>query len=203
MKRQISGVAQAHPAMPVVKKFHAGIMNPGETTLQMTDFTGNTEDKKFICDRMLGKLAKWLRIFGYDCTFIPPGTGIDPLREAETENRFFLTRDRSFIKRLKRADSIPRCLFIEHDNVQDQLDQLRSALKLNLESPGLNRCLRCNEKIVSITKDDARKSGQAPEYVLTNHSEFKRCPQCKKIYWKGSHFQRMKDFARIIDANSC
>lgn len=143
---------------------------------------------RFIADAMLGRLAKWLRFLGYDTLYFR-GDDSRLLELAEAEGRVLLTRD----TRISRHRPAVRCLFIRSDRVWEQLRQVIEELQLKTEEVG-SRCMRCNVLLASIEKAEAK--GLVPDFVFKTQDAFSRCPACRRIYWAGSHFQRMEEALR-------
>jgi uncharacterized protein with PIN domain len=144
----------------------------------------------FIADAMLGRLATWLRILGYDTEYFR-GDDAALLVRARSEGRIVLTRDRALVGRRE----VPRHLFIESDHVAAQVRQVIAALRLRPGAP-TRRCVRCNA--VLVPRDKADVLGRVPEYVGTRHEAFWGCPACGRIYWAGSHRRRMDDAVRAL-----
>lgn len=144
---------------------------------------------KFVVDAMLGRLAKWLRILGYDTAYYPRVEDHDLVRMARSEGRLLLTRDRELTRRKNL-----RSLLIESDSFGEQIRQLLRDLDLEVDRTE-SRCARCNTLLQSVSRQEV--SGRVPAYVLRTHSEFRLCPQCDKVYWKGTHWERMRQ--RIED----
>jgi uncharacterized protein with PIN domain len=143
---------------------------------------------KFIVDGMLGRLAKWLRILGYDTTYFPHLDDNQLVRLARAEGRLLLTRDRG----LERRRGL-QCLLIESDHLEEQLVQVLAELALTGEHPPSleeRRCLICNTPLQKIEK--AELEGQLPPHIFRTHKDFSLCPNCDKIYWRGTHWARMQ-----------
>ena len=143
-------------------------------------------DKKFIVTEELGKLAKWLRILGYDTVYHAkediPAIVVQALREG----RIILTRS-STVANYKGVQAV----VVKHDLVEDQMDQVMNKLGLSVEEASLFQiCVECNMALEVIPKEDVK--GKIPEYVYETQNEFKRCPQCDKIFWKGTHWDMVK-----------
>lgn len=141
----------------------------------------------FAVDRMLGRLAVWLRLLGYDATCAPHLTGRALVRHARHEGRLILTRDR----RLLREPNLPPTLFIDSNHFRDQLRQVISTYALHPLAHVFTRCSRCNEPVVPIDKAQVRD--QVPEYVFTTQDRFVRCPRCRRIYWPATHVERVRE----------
>ncbi len=137
---------------------------------------------KFIADAMLGKLAKWLRILGYDTYYRPDIPDEELLQIANSEGRIVLTRDRFLTKR----KLCRRYLLISHDHLEDQLRQMIGEFHL-VPSP-FTRCLICNVKIRHIEKSSVRD--RVPSYTFQTQARFAECPRCGRIYWPGTHVEQ-------------
>lgn len=149
----------------------------------------HSEEIKFLADRMLGRLAKWLRILGYDTVYPVDIGDLALLLRARQENRILLTRDTHLILRKNIGDF----LFIKSDLWRDQLREVIYGLKLELNFPTrmFSRCSLCNTPTTKINKDKVRD--YVPPYVFLTQNYFVYCPTCKKYYWKGTHWQRIKE----------
>ena len=156
---------------------------------------------KFIADCMLGKLAKWLRMLGYD-TMYNSGAADDELtRIAVREDRILLTRDRALCdRRMVRK----RCVFVDWGSTRAQVKQVFEAMDLHLVPESLfTRCAVCNSEIVPL--DKAEVQDKVPPFVYKTQSEYGYCSHCDKIYWRGTHVQHVLealDFKGDEDAGS-
>ena len=142
---------------------------------------------KFLADRMLGKLAKKLRLLGFDAAYY---TGEDPiqlLRLGRQEERTILTRNTKIVPR--RAED--RIVQMTHDIPSLQLRQLveRGTISLDKGNP-LSRCLLCNMSLEVISKKEVE--GKVPDYIFHHQDVFFHCTGCHRIYWRGSHHENMK-----------
>jgi uncharacterized protein with PIN domain len=142
---------------------------------------------KFLCDRMLGTLTKWLRIFGFDALFADLSISDDELlRLAKDEERILITRDKNLTFAARRENI--KVIEISSTDIDDQLKQALKDVKID-EKLLLSRCLLCNSLVEKIAKKDIEK--KVPEAVFENNEKFWYCKNCDKIYWKGSHFENM------------
>ena len=142
---------------------------------------------KFLCDQMLGTLAKWLRLFGYD-TFYADGKISDNelLDIAQKEKRILITRDKllTHIGRKKNLDVIK----IKSTDIDEQL---KIVLKNNIinEKQILKRCSICNNPIKLVNKNEI--IDRIPKRVFENNEKFWYCNKCNKIYWTGTHYNKI------------
>lgn len=134
---------------------------------------------------MLGKLALWMRVIGYDVAYERAIEDALLVKRASEERRTILTRDTLLILRRWVRDNY---LFIESDHL---IDQLRQVLSVYGMDPGrfLTRCLRCNIPLEEIGRKTVEK--KVPAYVFKTQKRFLTCPGCARIYWAGTHRDEM------------
>ena len=140
---------------------------------------------RFVADAMLGRLAKWLRILGYDTLYKPAWSDLHLVRIARAQDRILLTRD----LKLARRKGV-QVLLMDSDSLDDQLAQLHQVLGVTGRKP-FGRCPVCNERLEPIDKAQAR--GQVPAYVFAKHEDFYLCRSCNRLYWRGTHWERMRE----------
>ncbi len=144
---------------------------------------------KFACDVMLGALAKWLRVSGHDVFYSASIDRSGLFRVACDEGRTILTRTKAFHE----LKEIPPYLIIESEEVADQLRQVyKEYPKLDPWKGLFCRCVECNELLQKVEKADVE--AKLPPLVREQISSFHQCPSCQRIYWAGTHVQRMKSF---------
>ena len=137
---------------------------------------------KFITDSNLGKLAKWLRILGYDTVLYGGEADRNFLRKGEREGRVVLTRKKDMAARQFSGSLVT----VGSDRVQEQLGEVMEKLSIAVDLGRLfSICVRCNEALVAVDKEDV--AGMVPAFVYDTQSAFRRCPGCKGIYWPGTH----------------
>ena len=142
---------------------------------------------KFLCDRMLGTLAKWLRIFGFDTLFADSNIEDEKLLKlAKDEERILITRDKNLIIDARRENI--KVIKIISTDINDQLRQVLKNTNID-ENFFLSRCLLCNNLVEKISKKNVKKI--VPDRVYENNKKFWYCKICDKVYWKGSHFENM------------
>jgi len=144
---------------------------------------------RFIVDSNVGKLARWLRMLGYDTLFINNIDDEELIAIGLKEKRVLLTKDTQIMLRRVVTSGRLKALLIVDDNPKAQLRQVVAALKLDQERK-FTRCLECNELLVTRSKDQVQDS--VPPYVFKTQSQYFQCPTCHRIYWRGTHWQRMK-----------
>ena len=143
------------------------------------------DEERFIADNMVGRLARWLRILGYDTAFSPRWDDNELARRARAEGRILLTRDGELARRKGL-----KTLFIESGAVEAQLAQVVSACGLSLAHP-FSRCPTCNTLLDEATRHEA--FGCVPPYVFATQTRFRLCPACNQFYWRGTHWQHMRE----------
>jgi uncharacterized protein len=149
---------------------------------------------RFIADAMLGRLARWLRILGYDTAYDKAITDEALVERTQRENRWLLTRDRRLVlRKLLRG----RHTLLAADDVDGQLRQLYRdlAIDLDLTHQRAYRCADCNVVLTSLSHAEA--GPLVPPFVAQEHREFLRCPNCRRLFWPGTHWQ---DFNRRLAA---
>jgi len=144
---------------------------------------------KFIVDLNVGKLAKRLRMMGYDTVFINGLDDPELVRIALREGRILLTRDTGILRRRIVSTGKVKALLIDEGDVRTQLRQVVSTFNLEADSRPFTRCMECNEPLVSREKDEVRE--MVPPYVFATQDQYMQCPKCQRIYWRGTHWQRM------------
>jgi uncharacterized protein with PIN domain len=144
---------------------------------------------KFIVDINAGKLAKWLRIIGYDATLFTDEDDGKMIRIALNENRVILTKDSQIMKRRLVTSGKIKAVFIKGDNPKTQLQQIASSLDLNYQFKPFSVCLECNQNLIERCKNEV--SNLVPPHVLETQSQYMECPSCHRIFWRGTHWQAM------------
>jgi len=142
---------------------------------------------KFICDFMLGRLARWMRLLGYDTEYFREDHPDKLIVKAKAEARVVLTRNSKLVE-------IPGVVYIKSEMIHEQLRKVMEIFPP--EGEPLSRCSLCNTPIQKIEKEKVK--GKVPEYVYKTHNEFYYCPECDKIYWQGTHIDLMKEFLKRV-----
>jgi len=143
---------------------------------------------KFVADVHLGRLARYLRMMGFDVLYKNNFDDYEIARISLKEKRAILTKDRGILKRNK----VTHGYWVRSTKVEEQVKEILDRFDLKKEIKEFSRCIECNDTLKSIKKETIIK--QIPPKVAAAQNEFYKCPSCKKIYWKGSHYQRMLTF---------
>jgi hypothetical protein len=147
---------------------------------------------RFVADSMLGRLARWLRAFGFDVAYHPFADDPEVLVWARERGAILLTRDTE-LARLARARASwgARVIFLQHDRVDDQLRQVIEEAPLDLaQARPLTRCTVCNAELLTATREEVW--AQVPPFIYLTHESYARCPGCRRVYWEGTHVGRMQ-----------
>lgn len=151
-----------------------------------------TKEIKFILDVHLGKLAKYLRMCGFDTTYQNDYNDKKIIEISLEENRIILTRDIGLLK----VKSVSNGYFIREQDSKAQLTEVLKYFDLYQAINPFNRCIKCNGKLESIEKE---KIIQQLEPLTQKYFDtFFRCTHCQSIFWEGSHFDSMSNFINTI-----
>ena len=145
---------------------------------------------RFVLDVHLGTLARSLRMLGFDCDYSNNRDDPELAEISASEKRILLTRDRGLLMRR----IISRGLIIRNDDPDKQLTELMDRLDLRDQIRPFTRCINCNGPLSPLERDsplfDELKL-TIPPGVLEQYREFSCCPSCRKVFWKGSHYDSM------------
>lgn len=155
---------------------------------------------KFIADRMLGRLAHWLRLFGYDTLEIKKQENEDDILLAlsENEGRILISRDKVLVRKaIKRGI---RTYLIQSSEIMEQLTEIRGEFGISIE-PQLERCTLCNSVIRKAKPEDMEIISEK-DYVypdrLGRGLEFWLCDKCGQVYWQGKHWENIMERAERL-----
>ncbi len=137
----------------------------------------------FIADAMLGRLARWLRLLGFDTLYFRDIRDGDLLKIAIQEGRFILTRDSHFLK----IKDLQKLFIIHSDPPLEQVREVLASFCVREFRPG--RCPTCNG-MLDVVGDKESVRDMVPEHVFFARESFQSCRSCGKIYWKGTHLER-------------
>lgn len=144
---------------------------------------------KFIVDHNAGKLVKWLRMLGYDTLFFTGEDDWEMVITALKEERVILTRDTEIMRRGVVASGRVKAVLVASDTAEEQVAQVVETLDLDCRSGLFTRCMECNTLLEERTGEEVKD--RVPPYVYRTQEEYRECPSCRRIYWKGTHWQAM------------
>jgi hypothetical protein len=149
---------------------------------------------RFVADAHLGRLARYLRLLGFDCLFFNDAGDRNLARISVEEGRILLSRDRGLL--MHRI--ITHGCFIHRTEPREQLNEIVRRLQLETLSRPFTRCMECNGLLNMVEK--RRIEDELPDHVRQHYNEFWRCDGCGRIYWKGSHYRELKAFVDSLDS---
>jgi uncharacterized protein len=171
----------------------AAVLRHMQIRSKAPSLTGRRSAPRFVADVMLGRLAKWLRIAGFDVLYSNRFADDELVALSRRDGRILLSRDTRLLVRR----SVKQFIFLESEKVEDQIRQILQATATSDLPCLLTRCHACNEVLVEIPRDNVK--GKVPPYVFETQPSFKFCSQCKKIYWAGTHRQAvLRTFERLL-----
>ena len=144
---------------------------------------------RFLCDAMLGGLAKWLRAAGYDAYYAREGTDVSDrtlTAKALHEGRVLLTSDGDFLERKPVRDGSVGFLLVPHLPLEDQLRLVAKHFGLVRYQ---SRCMVCSGKLGIVSREVVEDL--VPPGVVRDHESFFLCQNCGRVFWHGSHWQRI------------
>lgn len=144
---------------------------------------------RFVADTMLGRLARWLRMSGYDTKYFHSIADEELIKCSLEERRWLLTRDRYLaVRKVLRG----RHTLVRSDGLAGQLAQLRAELGLLLspDAGTARRCTECNEPLSAVSREHA--FSRLPPFVAIQHDRFLECRRCRGVYWPGTHWTNVK-----------
>jgi uncharacterized protein len=142
-------------------------------------------DTRFVVDVNLGRLARLLRLLGFDVWWTSDADDETLVDVSLAERRILLTRDRGLLKRRV----VTHGVFVHSDDPQAQTVEVIRRLDLGERLAPLTRCMRCNGDLVAVSKEQVidRLEPMTRRY----YSDFVRCADCGRIYWPGSHHAKL------------
>ena len=150
--------------------------------------------EKFIADAMLGEVARWLRILGYDVLYSRNYTDKQILSIAMKTGRIILTRDRGLYSRAKKRNL--KVVYVSTDNIVERLAEIVLKTGISLDpDPRKSRCPECNSPLI-IVRDKEKVRDRVPPRALEANDEFYMCPRCGRVYWEGSHWRNIRRIVR-------
>lgn len=154
----------------------------------------------FVADGNVGKLARRLRMLGFDVLFAHPVEDGELVRIAERDGRILLTRDVYVLHRRVVAEGTVSAILLTRDDTATQLRQVLRALDLHPPFAVLSRCLECNEPLAPAAREEV--AADVPPFVYSTQQSFTRCPRCRRVYWSGTHREHMlRELSEIVGSS--
>ena len=148
---------------------------------------------RFLLDGMLGKLTRWLRLFGFDAKYSRALSDEELINQALEEKRILLTRDLDLHRRAKRKGA--ETLLIESRSEAEELAEIAVCLGMELKvEPAESRCPKCDAPLRQVEKEEVQ--GKVPSKTYEVYDEFWVCERCGQVYWRGAHW---KNIERIVE----
>jgi len=144
---------------------------------------------KFLVDEMLGDVARWLRILGYDASYVKKVEDEEIITRAVKEKRIILTRDEKMRSKEAKIYIVKGKTFYE--KMADVVKHFRLSLKVRE-----TRCALCNGELKRAEKEEVKH--RVPKKVLESIDEFWVCKKCGQVYWEGGHWKRIKNVLRRV-----
>ncbi|WP_225973662.1 Mut7-C RNAse domain-containing protein [Dehalogenimonas formicexedens] len=153
-------------------------------------YNRTVDEPCFLVDQNVGKLARWLRLLGYDAAFFTGEDDSRMVKQALAENRIILTRDTAIQYRRVATSGRLKVVTFETEDAEVQMRQLLSRFQLVDFSRPFTRCLEDNSLLRPVDKPAALN--RVPAYTFKTQDEFMECPVCCRVYWRGSHWQALE-----------
>lgn len=147
------------------------------------------EEQRFIADTMLGDLARWLRIMGYDVIYYKDLEDHQIIEAAMMGDRIILTRDRGLFHKARKASV--RAVLVESTDSAERIAEVAKKTGIEIRAdPSLSRCPECNGVLEKVGRERVRD--RVPPAALSAYEEFYLCTRCGNVYWAGSHWENIR-----------
>jgi uncharacterized protein with PIN domain len=154
-------------------------------------------EPRFILDVHLGKLARYLRMLGFDTLYRDDWDDDELIDRALEQRRIVLTRDIGILKQKR----VSHGYWLRNTDPEQQLQEVVAALDLRRQLQPFTRCLECNG-VIRALQGDPVASGADPD-IAARFDRFWQCESCRRLYWKGSHYRRMlRSIRRMLPADA-
>lgn len=147
---------------------------------------------RFILDVHLGKLARYLRLLGFDTLYEKDFSDNQIVQIASIEKRIILTRDLGILKNKR----VTHGYWLRNTKPKLQIKEIIRRFDLGEKCESFSRCLECNGKIISINKSLVQE--KLLHDTQKYYKDFYQCSDCKRVYWEGSHYQKLEKFVKNI-----
>ena len=149
-------------------------------------------EPRFVADGHLGKLARHLRMAGFDTVWANDRPDDEIVNLSIAERRTILTRDKAMLRRR----DVSRGYFVRAIESEKQLSEVLRALQLEALVAPFTRCRECNTVLEDVAREEVVE--KLPERIRDLYDRFRRCRGCGRVYWEGSHFARMQGVLRRL-----
>jgi uncharacterized protein with PIN domain len=153
-------------------------------------------ETKFVLDVHLGRLAAYLRMLGFDSRYHNCACDAELVQISVEEKRILLTRDRGLLKH----SSVTHGYWLRETDSRYQAVEIVRRFDLARSVRPFTRCMACNEPLRPISEAEVRD--RIPARIVARHEEFLECPACWRVYWQGSHYQRMRQWIEELTARA-
>ena len=143
-------------------------------------------EPKFALDVHLGRLAAYLRMLGFDSEYRNCAGDAELVRISTEQERILLTRDRGLLKH----SAVTRGYWLRQTDSRRQAAEVVRRFDLARSLRPFTRCMACNAGLRPVSKVEVEK--RVPPLIAARHEEFRECPACRRVYWEGSHYRRMR-----------
>jgi len=148
-----------------------------------------SETLKFIADGMLGKITRWLRMLGHDVKYSNEIDDSKLSEIAKREGRVLLTKDKELYQQAIASEV--DAFYLSGETEVNKLAELAMKFKIKLDiNMKTSRCPKCNVNVEKISKE--KVTDRVGKGTLIHYNEFWECPKCRKIYWQGAHWKRIR-----------
>jgi uncharacterized protein len=153
---------------------------------------------RFLADNNVGKLARWLRLMGYDTLLLRDADDEQMIGKALAEHRIVLSKDAELARRRVVSSGVLRVVLVREDDPELQAREVVRTLNLNCQFRPFSLCLECNQALVARDRDEVRDL--VPAHVLNTQDRCTQCPSCHRVYWQGTHWQAMVQKLKVMQA---
>ena len=151
--------------------------------------SGQAMESRFVADNNVGKLARWLRLIGYDTLLFKQKNDSQMIKTALQEDRVILTKDNQFMRRRLVTNGKLKAVYIKQDDPKLQVQAVVQILNLNYHFKPFSLCLECNQVLMAQDKEEVQN--RVPTHVFETQTQYTECPACHRIYWRGTQWQAM------------
>ena len=153
-------------------------------------------EPRFVLDGHLGKLARHLRLLGFDSSYDAEWTDPELVRISTRETRTLLTRDIGLLMH----GALTRGYFVRATDPREQLIEIACRFDLIASMDAYTRCTACNGRLQAVEKEEI--ADRLLPGTRQHYDDFRRCPDCERIYWKGSHYAQLQEIVNLIETST-